>query len=324
MKVLDSDRIAEQLDYRQLVDSLREAFQGGCSAPVRQVLETGAVEDSKLLLLKPAWDEDCTAIKLLSINKRNPERGLPYIQGVIVVFDKETGAPVGVVDASEVTCRRTAAASALAADHLARADASILTIIGTGALSSHMAHAHAAVRPISQVNVYGRNEQKAQAVAARINAKNPALNARAVGDLDAAIRQADILSTVTSSKHPVIDGRAVGPGTHVDLVGAFTPDAREADDATIAKASVYVDVREAALAEAGDLLIPITAGVISEADVKGDLADLCRGQVAGRRSDEEITLFKSVGTALEDLVAAKLLLFGDGDRSHSVAGGHQR
>ena len=238
---------------------------------------------------------------------------MPYIQGVIVVFDKETGAPLGVVDASEVTCRRTAAASALAADHLARADASILTIIGTGALSSHMAHAHAAVRPISQVNVHGRSKQQAQAVADRINAENPALNARAVGELDASVRQADILSTVTSSKQPVIDGRAVRPGTHVDLIGAFTPDAREADDVTIAKASIYVDVREAALAEAGDLLDPIAAGVISEDDVKGDLADLCRGEVAGRRSDEEITLFKSVGTALEDLVAAKLLLFDDGD-----------
>ena len=311
MKVFDCGRIAERLDYRQLVKSLREAFQGGFSAPVRQVLETGAVEDSKLLLIKPAWDEDCTSVKLLTINKRNPKMGLPYIQGVIIVFDRKTGAPVGVVDASEVTRRRTAAASALAADYLARADASILTIVGTGALSSCMAHAHAAVRPISQVNVHGRSKRRAQAVADRINDENPALNARAVDELGTAIRQADILTTVTSSKHPVIDGRVVRPGTHVDLVGAFTPDAREADDATIAKAEVYVDTREAALAEAGDLLQPIAAGVISAADVKGDLVGLCRGEVDGRRGDKEITLFKSVGTALEDLVAAKLLL-GDG------------
>ena len=308
MKVFDRGQIAELLDYRQLVEWLRDAFRGGCNSPVRQVLETEDANDSKLLLMKPAWDAGLTAVKLLTINDRNPERGRPYIQGVIVVFDKKNGAPVGVMDAPEVTCRRTAAASALAADYLARADASTLTIVGTGALSFHMAYAHAAVRPINRVNVHGRNERKAQAVADRINDEAPALNARVSRDLDTAVRQADILTTVTSSKRPVFDGQAVKPGTHVDLVGAFTADAREADDATVAKASIYVDTREAALAEAGDLLTPIAAGVISATDVRGDLAGLCRGEVAGRRGDREITLFKSVGTALEDLVAARLLL----------------
>lgn len=308
MKVFDSRQVAELLDYPALVEALREGFGRPCGSPVRQVLETEDAKDSKLLLLKPAWDEAYTVVKLLAINAGNPHKGLPYIQGLVVVFDKETGSPLGVADAGEFTSRRTAAASALAASYLARPDAATLTIVGTGALSSCMAGAHAAVRPLTQVNVYGRSKEKAQAAAARIDSENPALYARAVGDLEAAVRQADILTTVTSSKTAVIDGRWVQPGTHLDLVGAFTPDAREADDAAVAKASIYVDGREAALAEAGDLLQPMASGVISEADVKGDLTDLCRGRVRGRQGDAEITLFKSVGLALEDLVAARMLV----------------
>lgn len=311
VKIFDRDQVADQLGYPQLVESLRQGFQRPFSSPARQVLETEAAEagadKSKLLLLKSAWDDACTVVKLITINAENPPKRLPYIQGVVVIFDKQTGAPIGVAPADELTCRRTAAASALAADYLARPDASTLTIVGTGALSAGMAHAHAAVRPLRRVNVCGRNKRKAQAVADAINAADPALNARPA-DLDAAVRQADILTTVTSSRKPVLDGRSIQPGTHMDLVGAFASDAREVDDAAIAKASIYVDAREAALAEAGDLLIPMAAGVIDKAAVRGDLAELCRGQVDGRQDENEITLFKSVGMALEDLVAAEMLI----------------
>lgn len=308
MKLFDQNGIAEKLGFKPLVEALRVGFEGEFNSPVRQTLETKDSEDSKLLLIKPAWDEDCTAVKLLAINANNPQQGLPYIQGIIVIFDKETGAPLGVMDSTEVTCRRTAAASALAADYLAKSDASTLTVIGTGALSPYMAHAHAAVRPITQVNIVGRNADKAQAVAEKINAENPALNARAATDLDAAIAAADILSTVTSSKQPVINGEAITAGTHVDLVGAFTPDARESDDATVAKARIYVDTQDAVLEEAGDILTPIANGVISAEDIQGDLTQLCRNLISGRQNDDEITLFKSVGTALEDLVAAKMVV----------------
>lgn len=307
MNLFDKDSIADRLDYTTLIEALREGFRGGFASPVRQAYETQSADDSKLFLLKPAWDDDNTVIKLLTVNASNPEQGRPFIQGVIVMFDKETGAPVGVMDAIEITNRRTAAASAVAADYLARKDASVLTVIGTGALAPHMAHAHAAVRPIERVNVVARSAGKAAALVEKLNSANPKLNAHVAANVDEATAEADIVSTVTSSPTPVINGEAITAGTHIDLVGAFRPDTRESDDATVAKSRVYVDTKEAALAEAGDILIPIEHGVITAEDVQGDLADLCRGQIDGRRNDDEITLFKSVGTALEDLVAAKLV-----------------
>lgn len=308
MKLFDADSIASKLDYSTLIEALREGFRSEFTSPVRQAHETNTSDNSKLFLLKPAWDDKNTVIKLLTVNASNPQQGRPFIQGVIVIFDKETGAPLGVMDAVEITNRRTAAASALAADYLARSDTSVLTIIGTGALSSYMAHAHAAVRPITKVNVVGRSAEKAEAVAARISAENPKLNASAASDKDEATAEADILSTVTSSREPVINGAAVSAGTHVDLVGAFRPDTRESDDAAVAKSRVYVDTKEAALQEAGDILIPIQNGVMTVDDVQGDLADLCREQIDGRRNDDEVTLFKSVGTALEDLIAARIVV----------------
>jgi len=307
MKLYDKDSIADRLDYATLIEALRDGFRGDFTSPVRQAYETHTADDSKLFLLKPAWDDASTVIKLLTVNASNPEHGRPFIQGVIVIFDKDTGAPLGVMDAVEITNRRTAAASALAADYLAREDASILTIIGTGSLAPHMAHAHAAVRPINKVHVVGRSTDKANATADKINSVNPELNASAA-DVTEAIGAADIVSAATSSPNPVVHGELVTAGTHIDLVGAFRPDTRESDDAAAAKSRIYVDTKEAAMQEAGDILIPIENGVITADDVQGDLADLCRGQVAGRGNDEEITLFKSVGTALEDLVAAKLLL----------------
>ena len=308
MEIIDSQQVVERLEYRTLIEALRSAFGDRGVHTAQSRLETGSSDDSKVLLLKSAWGKDVTVAKVLTLNESNRQAGIPFVQGLVAIFDKSTGTPLGVVDGKEITCRRTAAASALAADYLAVSHAEVLTVIGTGALAPYMALAHAVTRPLRQINVFGRNADKAETTAATIRKSLPEIRVRAVSDLPEAVRSAHIVCTVTSSKTPVLHGAWVSDGTHLDLVGGFTPDAREADDQAIARARVYLDDRETALEEAGDIVMPIAGGTIATDDIVGDLWGLCRGQVAGRMTDKEVTVFKSVGTALEDLVAAKLIV----------------
>ena len=308
MKSIDDQHVVDCLDYRTLIEALRAGFACRNSQPIQMRQETGTDADSKVLLVKAAWDGEVTVVKAVTLNANNRQSEVPYIQGLVAIFDKASGTPLGVVDAKEVTFRRTAAASALAADYLARPNAEVMTLIGTGLLAPHMALAHAAIRPIRRVNVFGRSLEKAEATAGTISRSAPAVQVRAVRDLPEAVREADIVSTATSSKSPVLHGAWISAGTHVDLVGAFTPDAREADDETMAGARVFLDDRNTTVEEAGDIALPMASGTIAANDIVGDLWDLCGGQVAGRTTDSEVTVFKSVGTALEDLVAAKLIV----------------
>ena len=307
-KILNADRVAECLDYEALIEALRSGLTGTGSSPSRMRLETGSEDDRKLLLVKPAWDDDVAIVKLLTLNERNRKTALPFIQGVIVVFDQATGTPSFIMDATELTCRRTAAASALAADYLAVRDAKVLTLIGTGTMAPHMALAHAVNRPIRRVNVFGRSLEKAEATANAIRSSNPAIDACAAADLPTAVGEAQIVCAATSSSTPLIMGAWISNGAHIDLVGSYRPDARESDDAAIGMARVFVDDRAGAMSEAGDILIPFEKGVISRSDVIGDLAELCGGMVQGRISEEEVTAFKSVGMALEDLIAVKMVI----------------
>jgi ornithine cyclodeaminase len=257
----------------------------------------------------PAFAPDgSAAVKLVTYLPGNAGRGLPTVQAVIVAFS-EGGTPVAVLDGTTVTRLRTAAASALASKYLSRADSSRLTLVGTGALAPWMAAAHAVVRPIERIDVWGR---RAERVAATVEAVRELVKSRvevrAAPSLDESVRAADIVTCATSSPTPLVEGRWLKPGSHVDLVGSFTPSTREADDEAVRRARIFVDTFEGALAEAGDLLDPIARGVIGRERIEGELADLVRGRVAGRQTVEEITLFKSVGTALEDLAAAWLLL----------------
>ena len=241
----------------------------------------------------------------MTVKNDNAALGLPLVQASYLLIDNATGAPVAVMDGTELTRRRTAAASALAADYLARANAKTLLLVGAGALAPHFARAHAAVRPITRVLVYNRTAQKARDVA-------KAIGGEAVTDLAAACGQADIISGVTSAQGPAIMGAWVKPGTHIDLVGAYKPDMRETDGAAVGMARVYVDTREGALHEAGDLLLAEKEGHFKWSDIQGDLFELTRGTKAGRKAEAEVTLFKSSGTALEDLAAAAMVYLRQG------------
>ncbi len=307
MRFVAADEIESALDYPALVDALRQAFRAGVVAPVRHHHEIERPGETATLILMPAWQagEGYVGVKVVSVFPGNATRGRPSVMGTYLLLAGDTGESLAGFDGATLTVWRTAAASALAASYLARADASRMAMIGAGALAPRLIAAHAAIRPLREVAIWNRTAETAQRLAASLS--RPGLRVTATTDVEAAVRAADIVSVATLSTQPLVHGDWLRPGAHLDLVGAYAPRMRESDDAAVRRARVYVDTRGGALKEAGDIVQPIAAGVIGERDVVGDLFGLCRGEVAGRGSDGEITLFKSVGSAIEDLAAAVLV-----------------
>jgi ornithine cyclodeaminase len=306
LRAFDSGEVAAALDDRRLIEALRTAFAAGADAPARHIVPLG--EQGELLAAMSVWRADFGAVKLATLFPGNHVRGLPTIQALVLLFDGRTGAPLAVADGTEITRRRTAAASALAADYMARPGARRMLMIGAGALAPHMIRAHCAVRPIEAVDVWARAPDKAQALAAATSASLDGVDVRAATDASAAASAADIVCCATSARTPVLRGAWLKAGAHVDLVGSFSHGAREADDDVVRGARIVVDTRAGALAEAGDLIQPLERGVIEMSDIAGELSDLCAGRIVGRTRADGRTVFKSVGSALEDLVAAQLLL----------------
>lgn len=293
------------LGYTLLAEALRAAFVRGCTVPLRHVHDVTGKGDR--LLLMPAWRTgEELGVKLVTVFPHNRVRGVATVSALYILLDGATGHPRALLDGEALTLRRTAAASALASTYLAREDSATLLVIGTGALAPHMARAHCAMRPIARLLVWGRSTERAQALAAQL--REDGLPAEEFGDLTAALAQADIVSCATTAIEPIVRGSLLRPGTHVDLVGGFTPQMREGDDALVARAEIFVDSYAGALKEAGDLVQPLASGVLARERVRAELAELVAGAHPGRNSAGEITLFKSVGTALEDLCAACLVL----------------
>ena len=303
MLQLDAQEIAARLDRGPLIDALQRAFQTDFEAPQRLHYEVSA--DNTLLIMAAWRSGGCFGVKLVTIFPENAQRGHSAVCATYTLFDA-AGVPLAVLDGTELTRRRTAAASALAARYLARPDASRLLMVGTGSLAPHVIESHAAVRPIRAVRVWGRRFAQAKEVA-RLLAGRP-YQIEAAEDLEAAVRWADVISCATLAESPLVHGAWLRSGQHVDLIGSFTPGMREIDDDALRRSQIFVDTRQHALAESGELLHGLAAGVITLADIRGELAELVRGTVLGRRSAEEITLFKSVGCAIEDLAAAEMAL----------------
>jgi alanine dehydrogenase len=307
MRVIGPSEVNATLDFTSLVEALRQMFRTGCEAPLRHhhTIKDPAGGPDATLLLMPAWQSGGRiGIKLVTVFPGNAAAGMPSVMGAYLLLDGRTGEPVALLDGPALTARRTAAASALAASYLARPDCERLLMVGTGALAPRLVEAHASVRPIRNVLVWGRDADKASRLAHRLDRKN--LKVAATTDLEAAVRGAHVISCATLSHEPLIRGAWLPLGVHLDLVGGFTPERREADDDAVRRARVFVDTREGAGTEAGDIVQPLRAGVIAADDIAGDLFELTRGTRAGRRYHDQITLFKSVGTALEDLAAAQL------------------
>ena len=299
-----ADEVHAALDYARLADALAQAFAAGAEVPVRHVHRLGGAD---ALLLMPAWSRTALGVKLVTVMPGNGARGVGTVQAIYVLLDRATGQPLALLDGEALTLRRTAAASALAARYLARADAQNLLVVGAGRLAPYLACAHYALRPaLRRVFVWARDPARAQSAAQWL--RDLGLPAQVADELEPAVREAHIISCATTAIAPVVHGAWIEAGTHLDLVGGFTPAMREVDDAAVARASIFVDTYAGALAEAGDLLAPLASGVISRAGIVAELAELVRGAQRGRTSDAEITLFKSVGTALEDLAAAAMVV----------------
>lgn len=313
MRVLNAAEIRALAPMPRLIEALREAFRDPPDSAARQVAPIPGGKGDRLLLFMPAFDRaGGGAIKLVTIFPDNVDRGLPTIQAALVVFS-ETGTPVAVLDGAMVTRLRTGAASALASTYLSRADSEHLVIVGTGALAPYMALGHCTARPIRRVTVAGRHEERARETASEIRSLvGSEVEVNIASSLDKVVPIADIISCATSSTQPVLAGEWLRPGAFVDLVGGFSPQKREANDEAVTRSRLFVDTYEGALAEAGDLLQPLRRGLINRDRIEGELSDLVSGRVTGRRGPDEIILFKSVGTAIEDLCAAKLIVAAAG------------
>ncbi|MCB1447102.1 MAG: ornithine cyclodeaminase family protein [Rhizobiaceae bacterium] len=304
MLILDDNDTRNALPFPGLIAALRAMFISGCAAPPRHHHDVQVPgEPNGTLLLMPAWlPGRYMGLKQVSVFPGNAARGLPSIFGSYLLSSAVTGELLAIIDGGELTARRTAAASALAASCLARKDASVMLMTGTGRLSANLIEAHKSVLPLRKVFVWGRDPDKAAAIAR--HAETLGLEAIATGDLEAAARQADLISCATLSTQPLIHGDWLKPGAHLDLVGAFKPTMRETDDRCVSRATCFVDTRAGALSEGGDVVQAIAAGVITADSIAADLAELARGDHPGRTDEGEITLFKSVGASLEDLAGA--------------------
>jgi len=308
MIVLDSEQIRARVSMPQLIEALRNAFAREFQTPPRQLMKVPGGQGDRLLLSMPAFAPDGAAtIKLASVFPDNAARGIPTIHGAIVVFSAH-GAPTAVLDGGMVTKLRTAAASALASTYLSRADSANLVIFGTGALAPYMAQAHCAARPVRKIRVCGRNEARVAETVASIRALVGPADVQPASSPQAAVADADIVSCATSAESPVVQGAWLKPGAFLDLVGSFSPHKRECDDDAVRRARLFVDTFEGAMSEAGDLLDPLERGIIRREQIEAELADLVAGRTRGRTSPQEITLFKSVGTAIEDMAAAQLIV----------------
>ena len=307
MRFFDRAATRDALPFERLIPALRDLFAQGCEVPLRHSHTVAAGPDGTLTsLIMPAWVPGrCYGVKTINIATGNARVGLPGLHSTYRQYDALTGAPLAWMDGDQITARRTAAASALGASWLARADARHLLVVGAGQVSRLLPEAYRVVRTIERITVWARNGAQAQAFVADLRAHG--WDAHCATSLQAAAGEADIVSCATLGTQPLLMGRWVQLGSHLDLIGSFTPAMREADDDCFAGAALYVDTDEA-LAKRGDLLGPMERGVFAASDVRGTLARLARGEASGRSSAGQRTVFKSVGTALEDLAAAMLVL----------------
>ncbi len=305
---ISAEEIQQHISFPELIHALKTGFQQNKIITPERHHHNYKVpnhNNASTLLLMPSWEEGkYLGIKVVTVSPKNADFNLPSIQGTYTLYDAKLGMPLATIDAKHLTAMRTAATSALASSYLSKPASQHLLMIGTGALAPNLIKAHLAVRPINIIQILGRRIEKATEVAKQLQAEN--IPCEVVSNLNEAIEKADIISSATLSPIPLIKGKYLSPGAHIDLVGAYQPHMREADDLAVQKASVYVDFFNSMM-ESGDIAIPLEKGIIEPKEIKGELYNLCKNDRVVRNSKKEITLFKSVGHASEYLIAAKLI-----------------
>lgn len=310
LTVLTRDDLARLVRMPDAIALMREAFaeigRGTADVPDRVALGLHGDRDTVLFMPGHLRERGAVGVKVVSVFPENvASRAMPAISAIVLLIDVETGEPRAVMDGTYITALRTGAVSGLATDLLARQDARVLAVYGAGAQARTQVEAILHVRSIDTVLIHTPSRTSAEALAAELSARHGTRCVVSVADdPDAAAARADVIVTATSSATPVFDGRRLKGGTHINAIGSFKPSMREVDDVTVTRASLFVDERAAALREAGDLLIPIAAGLLRPSDVRADLGDLVLGRHPGRQHADEVTCFKSVGHAAGDLIVA--------------------
>lgn len=315
MRFLDAAAVLALSPFGPLIEALAEAHRQARPEIGRVLLspaaETGHGEEGFLVL--PAWAPGrVLGVKMASVFPQNVAagEGLPTVQAAYQLFDGRNGRPLAVIDGTVLTLRKTAADSGLGAKLLAREDAEVLLMIGAGALAPHLIEAHRTARPsIRKFLIWNRSAERRDHLVAQL--RDEGLAVEVADDREAAVRAADVICAATMATEALVAGAWLKPGAHLDLVGGFTPEMREADDEAVRRSSVFVDYRGSTLGEAGDLTQPMEAGVLSETDVLADLFDLCQGRHPGRRNEDEITFYKNGGGGHLDLFTAEFLIRQD-------------
>lgn len=311
MQIISAEQVHESLNFEELIPLLKQSFSRPFSMPQRQVhaLAPEQSDNHDAFALLPSWNEEVIGNKMFTYFPDNAKKhDLPGLFSKVMLFKRNTGEPLALVDGTSVTYWRTAAISALASQLLSKENSNNLVLFGTGNLASYILKAHLNVRDLKQVTLWGRNSDKVNVLIETFTALYPEVSFNASVDLDAEIASADIVCCATGSKTPLFDGNKLSPGAHVDCLGNHMKDARECDTATVTRSRVFVDSLTNTLAEAGELLIPIAEGDFNKDDIVGELAEMCKKSDILRQSPDEITLFKSVGTAISDLVSANCVV----------------
>lgn len=303
MRFVDADEIRRVLTFPKLISGMEQAHR----RPKIDVVDASLGNEAGHYFVRHAVDHGrLMASKMFTSFPQNLAKNIPAVQAVCVVFDGTDGSPLAVLDGTEITYWRTAADSGHGAKILAREDSSTLLVVGAGGMSRRLVHAHRSVRPsLRRVLIWNRTIERAQEVVSDLNKDD--VDATVADNLDAAIREADVVTACTRAHEPLIKGANLKPGVHLDLVGGYTPQTREADDEAARRSLIFVDRRESAF-HVGDIVQPIANGAIKENNVLGDLYDLAAGRVAGRRSADDITFFKNAGGGHLDLMTCEVVL----------------
>ena len=311
MLMLDADKILNSISFSTLVDELAAMHREPIGLVDEMLMESTDNNNSvSHFFIRTGWQpEKAVGAKVITIFPRNnQQREWPSIQAVYILFEGVNGTPIACLDGTALTWLKTASDSALGSRLLSRENIESMLMIGAGQMAPHLVSAHCEVRPsLKQIHVWNRTNDKAQTLCASLADKYPQIIFNPVTEIEASAREADLICSAIGCTEPIIRGEWLKPGTHVDLIGAYTADMREADDECLRRGNLFVDARETTIHHIGELMIPLASGVISEADVIADLSDLCQQRHPGRQSDDEITLFKNGGGGHLDLMCARIL-----------------
>ena len=311
MLMLDAEKILNCLPFTTLVDELAAMHRQPIGLVDEMLMESKDTDGNlNHFFIRSGWQpEQAVGAKVISIFPRNNQkREWPSIQAVYILFEGQNGTPIACLDGTALTWIKTAADSALGSQLLSRENIESMLMIGAGQMAPHLVRAHCEVRPsLNQVQIWNRTVDKAESLCQTLANQFPQIRFTATTEIETAIRETDLICSAIGLKQPIIRGEWLRPGTHVDLIGAYTPEMREADDECLRRGSLFVDARETTINHIGELMIPLAQGVITESDVLADLSDLCQQRHPGRRSEDEITLFKNGGGGHLDLMCARIL-----------------